>query len=65
MKIAILIGSDFIRRVRSIGIRDRPTSPRSPWQNLYEEQLIGSIRRECRDHVMLFCCPTARALTCR
>src|SRR6202035_4583577 len=32
-------------------IRDRPTSPRSPWQNGYAERLIGSIRRECLDHV--------------
>jgi hypothetical protein len=35
----------FIRRVRSIGIRDRPTSPRSPWQNAYAERLMGSIRQ--------------------
>ena len=47
-------GEIFIRRVRSIGIRDRPTSPRSPWQNAYAERLIGSIRRECIDHVMVF-----------
>ncbi|WP_425909736.1 integrase core domain-containing protein [Nitrobacter sp. TKz-YC02] len=44
----------FIRRVRSIGIRDRPTSARSPWQNAYAERLIGSIRRECVDHVVVF-----------
>src|SRR3954447_16237172 len=36
------------------GIRDRPTSPRSPWQNAYAERLIGSIRRECIDHVVVF-----------
>jgi hypothetical protein len=35
-----------------MGIRDRPTSPRSPWQNAYAERLIGSIRRECVDHVI-------------
>src|SRR3989441_12891027 len=34
-------------------IRDRPTSPRSPWQNGYAERLIGSIRRECIDHVVV------------
>jgi transposase InsO family protein len=45
-------GEIFIRRVRSIGIRDRPTC-RSPWQNAYAERLIGSIRRECIDHVVL------------
>ena len=47
-------GDSFLRRVRSIGIRDRPTSPRSPWQNAYAERLIGSIRRECIDHVVVF-----------
>jgi transposase InsO family protein len=36
-----------------MGIRDRPTSPRSPWQNGYAERLIGSIRRECLDHVVV------------
>jgi len=46
-------GEVFIRRLRSIGIRDRPTSPRSPWQNGYAERLIGSIRRECLDHVVV------------
>jgi transposase InsO family protein len=44
----------FIRRLRSMGIRDRPASPRSPWQNGYAERLIGSIRRECLDHVVVF-----------
>ncbi|WP_247380752.1 transposase, partial [Bradyrhizobium sp. 143] len=47
-------GAIFVRRVRSIGIRDRPTSFRSPWQNAYAERLIGSIRRECIDHVVVF-----------
>ena len=47
-------GEIFMRRVRSIGIRDRPTSPRSPWQNAYAERLIGSIRREFIDHVVVF-----------
>ncbi len=37
-----------------MGIRDRPTFPRSPWQNGYAERLIGSIRRECVDHVVVF-----------
>src|SRR6266403_2006748 len=47
-------GEVFIRRLRSMGIRDRPTSPRSPWQNGYAERLIGSIRRECLYHVVVF-----------
>jgi transposase InsO family protein len=46
-------GDIFVRRVRSLGIRDHPTSPRSPWQNGYAERLIGSIRRECLDHVVV------------
>ncbi len=37
-----------------MGIRDRPTAPRSPWQNGHTERLIGSIRRECLDHVVVF-----------
>jgi transposase InsO family protein len=47
-------GEVFLRRLRSMGIRDRPTSPRSPWQNGYAERLIGSIRRECLDYVVVF-----------
>ena len=44
----------FIRHPRAMGIRDRPTAPRSPWQNGYCERLIGSIRQECLDHVVVF-----------
>ena len=51
-------GETFVRRLRSMGIRDRPTSPRSPWQNGYAERLIGSIRRECVDHIIISCCHT-------
>jgi transposase InsO family protein len=47
-------GEVFIRRLRAMGIRDRPTAPRSPWQNGYCERLIGSIRRECLDHIVAF-----------
>ena len=47
-------GEVFTRRVRSMGIRDRPTAPRSPWQNGHAERLIGSIRHECLDHVVVF-----------
>jgi transposase InsO family protein len=45
-------GDVFIRRLRAMGIRDRPTAARSPWQNGYCERAIGSIRRECLDHVV-------------
>src|SRR5258705_11709134 len=47
-------GEPFVRRLRSMGIRDRPTSPRSPWQNGFAERLIGSIRRGGLDHVVMF-----------
>ena len=45
-------GAAFKKRLRAMGIRDHPTAPRSPWQNAYVERLIGSIRRECLDHVV-------------
>jgi transposase InsO family protein len=47
-------GQVFTRRVRAMGIRDRPISPRSPWQNPYVERLIGTLRRDCLDHVLIF-----------
>ncbi len=47
-------GQAFTRRLRTMGIRDRPTLPRSPWQNAYVERLIGTLRRECLDHVLIF-----------
>jgi transposase InsO family protein len=47
-------GNIFTRRLRGLGIRDRPTAPHSPWQNSHTERLIGSIRRECLDHVVVF-----------
>lgn len=41
------------RRLVAMGIRDHPMAPRSPWQNGHAERLIGSIRRECLDHVVI------------
>ncbi len=46
-------GSVFRRRIQAMGIRDRPTSSRSPWQNGHVERLIGSIRREGTDHLIV------------
>lgn len=46
-------GGMFLRRLGAMGIRDHPTAPRSPWQNAYAERLIGSIRRECLDRVVV------------
>jgi hypothetical protein len=45
-----IYGSVVTRRLRGLGLRDRPTAPASPWQNGFAERLIGSIRRECVDH---------------
>jgi transposase InsO family protein len=47
-------GRVLTRRLRAMGIRDRPITPRSPWQNAYVERLIGTIRRDCLDHVLIF-----------
>jgi len=44
----------FRSRVKSLGIEEVPTAPRSPWQNPYVERIIGSIRRECLNHVIIF-----------
>ena len=43
----------FLRRLSARDIGDRPTAPSSPWQNFYAERVIGSIRRECFDHVIV------------
>jgi hypothetical protein len=45
-------GTVVTRRLRAMGIRDKPTAPASPWQNGFAERLIGSIRRECVDHII-------------
>ena len=45
-------GANVRRRLRAMGIRDKPIASGSPWQNSYAERLIGSIRRECTDHVV-------------
>jgi transposase InsO family protein len=47
-------GHVFTSRVRAMGIRDRPISPGSPWQNGYAERLIGTLRRECLDQIVIF-----------
>jgi transposase InsO family protein len=48
-----IYGTVVTRRLRTMGIRDKPTAPASPWQNGFAERLIGSIRRECLDHVIV------------
>src|SRR6266404_1878118 len=47
-------GNVFTSRVKAMGIRDRPISPASPWQNGYVERLIGTVRRECLDGMLVF-----------
>jgi transposase InsO family protein len=47
-------GTVVTRRLRAMGIRDKPIAPGSPWQNGFAERLIGSIRRECVDHMFVF-----------
>jgi putative transposase len=47
-------GSVFSKPVAAMGITEVITAPRSPWQNAYVERVIGSIRRECLDHVVIF-----------
>jgi transposase InsO family protein len=48
-----IYGADFVRRVRAMGIEQVLTAPRSPWQNPYCERVIGTIRRDCLDHVIV------------
>jgi transposase InsO family protein len=48
-----IYGDIVTRRLCAMGIRDKPTAPASPWQNGFAERLIGSIRRECIDHIVV------------
>ena len=48
-----IYGAVVTRRLRAMGIRDKATAPASPWQNGFAERLIGSIRRECVDHIIV------------
>src|ERR1022692_877589 len=47
-------GSEFCNRVGAMGITQVVTAPRSPWQNAYVERVIGAIRRECLEHIVIF-----------
>jgi putative transposase len=48
-----IYGEEFARRIKSMNIDDIHTAFRSPWQNPYAERMIGSIRRECLDHMII------------
>jgi transposase InsO family protein len=48
-----IYGYRFLRQVKALGVEEVVTAPGSPWQNAYAERVIGSIRRECLDHVIV------------
>jgi transposase InsO family protein len=48
-----IYGAAVTRRLRAMGIRDKPIAPGAPWQNPYAERLIGTLRRECVDHLIV------------
>jgi putative transposase len=48
-----IYGEAVRRRIKSLGVEDVATAPRSPWQNPYVERVIGSIRRDCLNHVIV------------
>jgi transposase InsO family protein len=49
-----IFGNDFVDQVKAMGIQQVLSAPRSPWQRAYVERVIGTIRRECLDHVIVF-----------
>ena len=48
-----IFGEEFRRRVAGLGMEEKLIAPRSPWQNSYVERLIGTLQRECRDHIII------------
>jgi putative transposase len=49
-----IFGGDFVQQVKVMGIKEVLSAPRSPWQRAYVERVIGTIRRECLDHLIVF-----------
>jgi transposase InsO family protein len=49
-----IFGDEFTRAVKAMGITEVLSAPRSPWQRAYVERVIGTLRRECLDHVIVF-----------
>jgi transposase InsO family protein len=49
-----IFGQDFVDQVKAMGVKQVLSAPRSPWQRAYVERLIGSLRRECLDHMIVF-----------
>jgi len=56
-----IFGDDFVGQVKVMGITEALSAARSPWQPAYVERVIGTIRRECLDHLIVF----SEALLCR
>ena len=48
-----IFGADFVTQVKAMGIKQVLSTPRSPWQRAYVERVIGTIRRECLDHMIV------------
>jgi transposase InsO family protein len=49
-----IFGQEFVDQVKAMGIKPVLSTSRSPWQRAYVERVIGTIRRECMDHVIIF-----------
>ena len=49
-----IFGHEFVKQVKAMGIEEVLSAPHSPWQRAYIERVIGSIRRECLDHLIVF-----------
>jgi putative transposase len=49
-----IFGNEFVEQVKAMGIKQVLSAPRSPWQRAYVERVIGTIRRECLDHMIVF-----------
>ena len=49
-----IYGAEFIKRMAALGIEEKPIAPHAPWQNPFAERLIGTIRRECLDQIVIF-----------
>jgi len=60
-----IYGSDLPRTAQAMGIEEVLTAPRSPWQNPFVERVIGSMRRECLDHVIVWNERSLRRHLCR
>ncbi len=49
-----IFGHEFVDQIKAMGVKQVLSAPRSPWQRAYIERVIGTIRRECLDHVIVF-----------